>query len=347
MPIEARRVYRLSLTVALALAASYALQLPMPFLAPLFAFVLAAAPAPPIGPKGLLALILVILITLGGGLVLVPLLAHYTAVALVIVALGLFFSNFLTVNLSHALFGTFLTIGFTLISAAGLASYQLATTVIQALVLGIALTIISLWVVYPWFPEDAPPQKKEGGAHPSGETSMWIAARATIIVFPAYLLALYNPQVYMPIVMKAVSLGQQGSVSSARHAGRELLGSTFLGGCFAVLFWFALKMFPSLWMFFLWMLLFALYFASKQYGLLASRFPASFWQNTAVTLLILLGPAVEDSANGKDVYMAFTVRMALIIAVTLYAWLAIRVLEAWRLRRVDRSVFFPGSAEVP
>jgi hypothetical protein len=214
-------------------------------------------------------------------------------------------------------------------------------------VLGIALTIISLWVVYPWFPEDAPSEKKEEAAHPPDEKSIWLSARATIIVFPAYLLALYNPQVYMPIVMKAVSLGQQGSVSSARLAGRELLGSTFLGGCFAVLFWFALKMFPSLWMLFLWMLLFALYFASKQYGLLASRFPASFWQNTAVTLLILLGPAVEDSANGKDVYMAFTVRMALIIAVTLYAWLAIRVLEAWRLRRVDRSVSLPGSAELP
>jgi len=76
-------------------------------------------------------------------------------------------------------------------------------------------------------------------------------------------MALYNPQVYLPVVMKAVSLGQQGSVSSARHAGRELLGSTFLGGCFAVLFWFALMVFPSLWMFFCWTLLFTLDFASK------------------------------------------------------------------------------------
>jgi hypothetical protein len=40
----------------------------------------------------------------------------------------------------------------------------------------------------------------------------------------------------------------------------------------------------------------------------------------AVTMLILLGPAVEDSASGKDVYAAFAVRMGLFVAVTLYAW---------------------------
>jgi hypothetical protein len=47
----------------------------------------------------------------------------------------------------------------------------------------------------------------------------------------------------------------------------------------------------------------------------------------------MLGPAVEDSANGKDVYQAFAVRMALFVAVTLYAWLAIHLLEQWRSRR--------------
>jgi hypothetical protein len=37
-------------------------------------------------------------------------------------------------------------------------------------------------------------------------------------------------------------------------------------------------------------------------------------------MLILLGPAFEDSASGKDVYAAFAVRMGLFVAVTLYAW---------------------------
>jgi hypothetical protein len=141
---------------------------------------------------------------------------------------------------------------------------------------------------------------------------------------------------YLAIIMKSVSLGQQSSVVSARDAGRELLGSTFLGGCFAILFWFALKIHPSLWMFFLWMLLCGIYFSSKLYGLIRSRYPASFWQNVGVTMLILLGPAVEDSASGKDVYAAFAVRMGLFVAVTLYAWLAIYLLEQLRTRNLKR-----------
>ena len=59
MHIQARRVFRLSGTVALALAAAYALKLPLPFIAPLFALMLAAAPKPPIGLKGLVSLVLV------------------------------------------------------------------------------------------------------------------------------------------------------------------------------------------------------------------------------------------------------------------------------------------------
>jgi len=339
MPLGARRIFRLSLTVALALAAGYALALPLPFLAPLFAMLLTATPAPPMGPKGLLGVILVVMITTAVGLILIPLLTNYPVAAVLIVALGLFFSTYLTVNMGKALLGTFLTIGFTLISAAGMVDYSLAVAVIQAMVLGIAVAIICQWLVYPWFPEDP------GGAaaaKPAGELaprSNWIALRTALIVLPAYLLALANPSMYLAIIMKSVSLGQQGSMLSARDAGRELLGSTFLGGCFAVLFWFGLKVWPTLWMFFLWMLLFGIFFASKLYQISASRFPASFWLNVWMTMLILLGPAVEDSATGKDVYAAFAVRMGLFVAVTLYAWLAIYILEWLRTRRRYPATF--------
>jgi hypothetical protein len=58
--------------------------------------------------------------------------------------------------------------------------------------------------------------------------------------------------------------------------------------------------------------------------------------NTAVTMLILLGPAVEDSANGKDVYAAFFSRMSLFILVTFYAWAAVAFLERLRLKRTGK-----------
>jgi hypothetical protein len=338
MHIQARRIFRLSLTTALALAGAYALQMPLPYLAPLFAWMLTATPAPPMGPKGLLGLILVVLITLGVGLLLAPLLVNYPVSAVLIVALGLYFSFFLTVHQGKALVGALLTVGFTLISTAGTVSSALATVVIQALVLGIGLAVFCHWAVYPWFPEDPAPAKKKAAAPtPDLDQSNWIALRATLIVLPAYLLALTNPSMYLAIIMKSVSLGQQSSLVSARSAGRELLGSTFLAGCFAVLFWALLGIATNLWMFFWLMLLFGVYFSSKLYRLIPTRFPASFWLNVATTMLILLGPAVEDSANGKDVYTAFAVRMGLFVAVTLYAWLAVYVLEYLRTRRLSRA----------
>ena len=154
-----------------------------------------------------------------------------------------------------------------------------------------------------------------------------------MIVLPPVLLAFTNPALYMPLIMKAVLLGQQGSVVSARTAGQDLLGSTFLAGVFAILFWFALKLCPNLWMFFLWMLLSGIVFRRQAvFGVFRSRRTPSFWQNVVVNLLILLGPAVEDSATGNDVFQAFAVRFSLFVVVTLYAWGAIIALEWLRAR---------------
>ncbi len=123
-----------------------------------------------------------------------------------------------------------------------------------------------------------------------------------------------------------------------RTAIRELLGSTLLGGLLAILFWWALGLFVHLWMFFLWMLLVGLLLARKLHGLRPSRHSPGFWLNTQVTMLILLGLSVQDSANGQDVYHAFAVRMSLFIAISLYAGLMVHLLASLRQRRRGRAL---------
>jgi hypothetical protein len=289
------------------------------------------------GLRGLISLVLVVLLSLGIGLVLIPLLLKYPLVGVLLVTLGLYLSSYLTVHKGKALLGTFLTMGFTLISAAGTVDFALATTLIKSLVIGMTVAVVCQWLVYPWFPEDPVPGQQTPVPSPGVENSNWIALRGTLIVLPAYLLVLTDPLAYLAIIMKAVSLGQQSSTVNARNAGRELLGSTFLAGCFAILFWAMLGVFTSLWMFFLLMLLFGVYFSSKIYQLIKSRYPASYWLNVGMTMLILLGPAVEDSDSGKDVYAAFLVRMGLFLAVTLYAWLAVYGLDYLRNRGMNRA----------
>jgi hypothetical protein len=335
MNIHARRVFRLALTVALSLAAGYALNLSLPFIAPIFAFMLCAPPSAPMGLKGLLGLTVLVVVTLGTGLLLVPVLDYFPVAAIMIIAIGIFFSNYIAINLNKNLVGLFLTVGITLISAAGTLDYAVSYLVINAMVIGIVVAVATQWLVYPLFPEEVTVVAPQEDA--IIDTDKWIALRATIIVLPVFLLVLTNPSAYLPILMKGTALAQEASVTLARDAGRELLGSTFLGGAFAILFWFALGLNVTLWMFFLWMLIFGIYISAKVYGVLQSRMPMTFWLNVAVTMLILLGSAVGDTANGKDVYEAFAVRMGLFICVTLYAWLAIVLLERWHLGSAEST----------
>ena len=61
--------------------------------------------------------------------------------------------------------------------------------------------------------------------------------------------------------------------------------------------------------------------------------------NALVTMLILLGPAIEDAAIGKDVYNASAVRVTLFVGVALYAWATVWALERWRASRSRALVF--------
>jgi hypothetical protein len=329
MNVRARRCFRLAGATALALVAAYALDLDFPYFAPLFAWLFTARPGRPMGPKALLALVLVVLVALGVGLVLVPLLLHYPATGFLLAGLGLYLSFYLTVNRGKAVLGVFLTLGFTLISAAGLVSLELGHAIVGSLVAGVVIAVAAQWLVYPWFPEEPRPAAAPP-APPGPARSNWIALRGTLITLPVYWVVLANPGAYAPVMMKSVTLAQQGSRVSARDAGVELLGSTLLAGCLAIAFWWVLSIAPNLWVFGWTMFLLGTWMAAKMYGVFPSRYPASFWSATALTLLILLGPAVEDAATGKDVYQAFAVRMGLFVAVTLYAWAALALMEWWR-----------------
>ena len=337
LPLGARRTFRLASILAVSLALAYGSGISLPFFAPVFAIMLTAAPAPPMGLKGLAGLCLVVIVTLGVGLVLAPLLGKYPASALLIIAAGLYLSTMISIGLRKGLVGALLTMGFTLIPAAGLVEHALAVTLIEAMLLGIAFAIASQRIVYPFFPEDPPGIAPARPPPVDPAETRWIALRSTLTVLVPVMLAFTNPALYLPTIMKSVLLAQQGSVVSARAAGREMVYAIFVAGLFAILFWFALKICPNLWMFFLWMLLFGIYVAAKLYGIIATQWSPGFWPDVVINLLILLGPAVEDSANGKDVYKAFAVRFILFVAVTLYAWFAMAALEWLRGRLASAS----------
>ena len=336
-PPRVQRALRLSFGTALCLAASFGLALPIPFLSPMLALMMLAAMNRPLPFKASLGLILILMLTTGTGLLLIPLLRYYPFSGVLLVGLCLFLAFGYGLRGGNPLVATFLVVGLTLISSAGTAEFALALEVIVALVKGLFLAVTTLTISHWLFPDPASAPAAKPGPSLTPTESSWLALRATLVVLPTFLLAMIDPASYLPIIMKAVSLGQQSCATSARTAGQELLGSTLLGGLMAILFWCALSLFVNLWMFFLWMLLFGLLVARKLYGVAMTRQPPSFWLNSLATLIILLGQSVQDSAAGKDVYTAFAIRMGLFILVTLYACVMVHLLDTRRQRRITTS----------
>jgi hypothetical protein len=307
---------RLAMGTALSLAISFGFGWPVPMVAPVLAVFLLGTMNQPLPWRAGAGLALVVGLTTGSGLMLVPFLRHYAASGVMLVTLGLFLAFRYGMRGGNRLVSTFLAAGLTMISAAGTAEGALATTVIGALVRGLLLGVAMLALTHWLWPEPPVARPPAPPARLPEATSTRLALRATLVVMPAYLLALADPATYMPIIMKSVSLGRQ-SCSTAKGASRELLSSTLLGGLLAVLLWCLLSLFVHLWMFFLWTALLCLLAARRMTN--AGPGSAGFWLNTLVTMIILLGQSVQDSAAGKDVYTAFAVRMGLFIAVTLYA----------------------------
>lgn len=329
-----QRALRLATGTALCLAASFGLALPIPFIAPVLALLLLASVNRPLPLKAGLVLAVAAMLTTGVGLLLIPLLRYYPVSGVLLIGVCLFLVFRFGLRGGNNLIVTFLVIGLTMISSAGVAEFDLAAMVIGALVKGLLLAVMMVTVSHWLFPD--PPNAPSPPAPPllPAEEVNRVALRATLIVLPAFLLALIDPASYLPIILKAVGLGQQSS-TTARNAGRELVGSTLLAGVLAVLFWSALSLFVHLWMFFLWMLLFGLILARKLYALSPTRLSPGFWLNTLITMIILLGQSVQDSLAGKDVYTAFAVRMGLFILVTLYACLMVYLLDQRPPKRVQ------------
>ena len=321
------RTLRVATGTALCLTISFALDLSVPVIAPVFAVFLLATQNRPLSFKAGVAFALIVALTTGSGLLLVPLLRHYAFAGVMLVGLMLFLAFRYGLRGGNNLISTFLVAGLTMISAAGTADFQSAVTVVGALVKGLVLAVLVAGFTHVLFPEPVSTWPQPAAqAMPHGQAAR-IALRAALVVMPAYLLAITDPASYMPIIMKSVSLGRQSCITTAHSAARDLIGSTLLGGLLAIVFWLALRLFVDLWMFFLWMLLFGLLVGRKLYRISTTRYSSSFWLNSLVTMIILLGQSVQDSAAGKDVYTAFAIRMGLFVAVTVYASLMLLIFE--------------------
>jgi Protein of unknown function (DUF2955) len=336
---------RLAIGLGLAVWIAYGAALPLPFAVCVMAVILLCKPGPPIPfAKGIvLALSLAALLT--GGVLMVPVLENYAFAGIVLTAAVLY--AVFRLGARGGAMTSILAMAFALMPVAGVADQALVGRLSVTIGLGILVGVLVGALSHAFFP-DAPaaPGVQSPAAPLHNESAHRIALRATLIVMPVFVLALTNPSLYVATIMKTVALSQQAEETKASEAGRDLVGSTLVGALLAAVLWMGLSLLPNLWMLMLWMMLVALWTGARLFGVRRSSHPPSFWSNALITALILFGPAIEDSANGKSVLQASLVRMALFVAVALYAWGTIYALERWRDVRLRPRKFiaqlFPG-----
>lgn len=327
-----KAVLRLATGMAAAAAVAYGAGLPSAFVVCLMSVLLLAKPGPPMPlGKGLVVAAIATCI-LAGGVVMVPVLEHYRFAGLLLTA-AVLYAVFLAGARSANPLAAILVMAFTFIPVVGVAEQAVAIALAQAVGLGLAIGVVVSGLSHALFPDAPMPGAKAAATGANAEAARWGALQATLVIMPVFVLALTNPAFYVAAIMKTVAVGQQASATNARSAGRELVGSTLMGAGMGAVLWFGLTLRPNLWMLVLWLAAAALWTGVRLFGVKASAFTPSFWLNALLTMLILLGPAIEDASVGKDVYNASLTRVSLFIGVALYAWAMVWALERWRARR--------------
>ncbi len=326
---------RLSIGLGVAVLVAYGFALTLPFVVCVMSVLVLSRPGPPmpLAKGAVVALAFAALVT--AGVLMVPLLENYAVSGVLLTATVLFVVFYGGLRRANPL-TMVLVISFALMPVAGVADQALVGQLGLSLATGIVVGTLVAGSSHAFFPD---PPAEPGGAHAlramDEDGARWLALRAVVIVMPVFVLALTNPSLYLAAVMKTVTLGQQAGETNARSAGRELVGSTVLGALIAACVWLGLSLLPNLWMLSLWMAAAALWTGSGMFGARRTRFRPSYWSNGLITALILLGPAIEDSASGKSVAQAATVRTLLFVCVALYAWAAVWALEHWRESRLQ------------
>ncbi len=325
-----KAVLRLAVGLGLAVLVAYGAALPLPYVVCLMAVLVLTKPGPPLPLAKGAAIAAVLAALVSVGVLMVPLLENYALAGVLltgVILYGLFFAGIRTGNPLTMV----LVVAFTMIPVAGVAEQALVTAIAVTLAVGVALGSLVGGVSHAFFPDPPHPAAKKAPPAVDRETASWIALRGMLVVLPAFVLALTDPSSYLATIMKSAQLGQQAGSTDTRKAGVELVGSTLAAAGIALVVWVGLSLWANLWMLVLWMTGAALWVGARLYRVVPTAFPPAFWNNALVTTIILIGPAIEDSANGSAVLQASAVRVG-----TLRRGLAVRLGDGLGARTLAR-----------
>lgn len=335
------RCFRLAFGIGLATFAAHALALPLGYLLIIVTLALLAVPMPPPPPKAALILVVITFVTALFGLLLGPILTYVPAAGVLLALSGVGAAVVIGHRPGLTIIGTLMILSSTIIAVVAVQSSAAAVTLVKLLG-GVMLGAVMIaHLAHALFPE--PPGAPRPIPPPPPADIGWLALRTAIIMLPPLLLALANPASYIMLLLKGASLAQQAESTTTRRMAGDLVGATAMGGTAALLMWNLLQLWPGLPLLTLGMALAALIMARPLYAAVPSRFPADWWQFALTTMIILIGPAVADTASADNIQWTMLVRLATFIGLALYAAAAVQLLDR-RRAGAGRSGISAGSA---
>ena len=228
-----KAVLRLAIGMGLAVLVSYGLAVTLPFVTCMMTVLLLCKPGPPIPLAKGMVLVVLVGALLAAGVLMVPILEHYAATGVVLTAALLYAVYFLGARRASPL-TVILMIALAAIPVAGVADQALAFGLSKAMAVGIGIGVLVSGFSHAFFPDVPGPASPAAVAVPVGPAAAHRAAlQATLVIMPVFMLALTNPAVYLPAIMKSGALGQQAGSTGAQSAGRELVGSTLVSAVMA------------------------------------------------------------------------------------------------------------------
>jgi hypothetical protein len=339
MSIASVRILRLALGTALSLWFSQAVGWQMSFIAPVFTLLVLALPLPVLKLKQGIAFIAVLAISLYSGMLLLPMLLEQPAVGLLLLTLALFWSFYFTAKGGSALIGTFATVGLALVAGVGSVNVDALLIVASDVVFAAAVGMIFVWFAHALMPDSMAfdavtlPGKKAPEPPTADLTNArWSAFRSLLIVLPVALLLMLSSSstAYIAVMIKVASMGQQATNDDTRHAGRSLILSTVIGGVGAIIGWEMLSLVPTLTLYTLIIGLAGLVMGPKIFQGMGLHPQGATWSYGYITMVILLAPAVMDSIGGDTASVKFWDRIIMFAGATLYAVVAVYVVDAFR-----------------
>lgn len=336
------RILRLAIGTASALWVSQVFAWDMSFIAPVISMFILALPLPAPGLKGGVVFVAALALSLCAGLLLLPALLNYPLVGLLLLVIALFWSFYYTASGGSAVLGTFATLGIAMSTAVGSVSIDAAVAVISGLTLNASIGIAFVWIAHAVMPDsraisdDAIPAPASAAAEPPERAeARWSAFRSLLIVFPVSLWFMLSSAStsYIPVMIKAASMGQQATMEGTRTAGRSLILSTAIGGAGAIIGWNLLRVTPTLSVYTLFIALAALVFGPRIFRGSAMHPQSGTWSYGYLTMIVILAPAVTDSAGGSSADVAFWSRLLMFLLTTLYSYAAVFVVDALRPRK--------------